>query len=75
METARRLAIGLALVTVLTLGAGTRVLASEPSPGGGPSFGQHAASMAPEHPLELGGADFGACVSALASGETCPHSH
>lgn len=43
-----------------------------PSPGGGPEFGQHVASMAPEHPREHGRM-FGQCVSAMARGEDCPH--
>jgi len=43
-----------------------------PAPGGGPAFGQHVASMAPEHPREHGRM-FGECVSAMARGEDCPH--
>ncbi len=36
-------------------------------PDPGPGFGEHIASMAPEHPLR-GGGMFGHCVSAMASG-------
>lgn len=49
-------------------------LAADPSPGAGPAFGRHIASMAPEHPRE-GNAAFGACVSAMARGQACPHGH
>lgn len=43
-----------------------------PEPGGGPAFGQHIASMAPEHP-RAHGRMFGECVSSMARGEGCAH--
>ena len=42
------------------------------TPGDGNAFGQHVASMAPEHPSDHG-ALFGECVSGLAVSGTCPH--
>lgn len=39
----------------------------------GPGFGTHVSEMAPDHP-RADGAEFGACVSAMARGESClPH--
>lgn len=48
--------------------------AAHPEPGGGPEFGQHIASMAPEHAIDHG-AMFGECVSSMARGEGCTHEH
>jgi hypothetical protein len=46
--------------------------AHEVAPGGGSAFGQHVAGMAPEH-ARAHGPHFGACVSAMAQNEDCPH--
>ena len=46
--------------------------AEEIAPGGGNAFGQHVASMAPEHAIAHG-VDFGQCVSSMARTGTCPH--
>jgi hypothetical protein len=59
------LALGLALTTGVAL-------ADNPTPGGGDTFGQHIATMAPEHP-QAHGPMFGECVSTMAQGGTCPH--
>lgn len=70
----RRL-VGVAVLTAgLVLGAAAPVLAHDVAPGGGNDFGQHVAGMAPEHAIAHG-ADFGACVSAMARGLDCPHAH
>jgi hypothetical protein len=70
----RRL-VGVAGLTVaLLVGATAPALAEDVAPGGGSAFGQHVAGMAPEHAVAHG-ADFGACVSAMARGLACPHSH
>ncbi len=45
--------------------------ADMPAPGGS-EFGQHIASMAPGHPRDHGPM-FGACVSAMATTDNCPH--
>jgi len=37
-----------------------------------PDFGQHVSDMAPEH-AQADGAEFAACVSAMARGADCPH--
>ena len=37
-----------------------------------PDFGQHVSDMAPEH-AQTHGVAFGACVSAMARGASCPH--
>ena len=50
----------------------TPALAAGGHPSKVPSFGQHVASMAPEHAREHG-AEFGSCVSAMARGLECPH--
>ncbi|MBI4301808.1 MAG: hypothetical protein HY664_04300 [Chloroflexi bacterium] len=60
---------------VAALFMATPVLADMPAPGDGPAFGQHVSGMAPQHPLEYGGAMFGACVSTMAQGDDCPHTH
>ena len=46
---------------------------SMPTPSDGREFGRHVSGMAPEHPLEHGGAMFGECVSGLATTGDCPH--
>lgn len=63
----------ISVVALASIPAGT-AFAAEPSPGHGPAFGHHAASMAREHARD-GGQHFGACISAMARGETCPHAH
>lgn len=69
----RRL-VGVAGLTVaLLVGATGPALADDVAPGGGNAFGQHVAGMAPEHAVAHG-ADFGACVSAMARGLACPYS-
>lgn len=68
----RKLLLGMTLSVALAAASAVPALAADPSPGGGPAFGRHIASMAPEHPRD-GGATFGACVSAMARGEVCPH--
>ena len=63
------------LGTVLGLALALSVFgpaAAEPSPGGGPAFGQHVADMAPAHPIDHG-RDFGRCVSDLATTGECSH--
>jgi hypothetical protein len=68
-----RRVIGVAALTVgLVVGAVAPALAEDVAPGGGNEFGQHVAGMAPEHAIAHG-ADFGACVSAMARGMACPH--
>ncbi len=70
----RRL-IGVAALTVaLLVGAAVPASGENVAPGGGNDFGQHVAGMAPEHAVAHG-ADFGACVSAMARGLACPHTH
>ena len=72
----RKLLSAMMIGAALTFGvAGAPALATSPAPGGGSAFGEHVASMAPEHPLEHGGTAFGDCVSAMARGESCLHSH
>jgi hypothetical protein len=72
--TLRRL-VGVAGLTVALLdGATAPALADDVAPGAGNAFGQHVTGMAPEHAVAHG-ADFGACVSAMARGLACPHSH
>jgi hypothetical protein len=66
-------AITSAALVVLALGT-SPVGAEDVAPGGSNAFGQHVASMAPEHAIEHG-ADFGACVSTMARTGTCPHAH
>ncbi len=65
------LVVPIVVGALVAAGAG-QALAADVRPGGGPSFGQHVASMAPEHPRERG-AEFGACVSAMVRGLECPH--
>jgi hypothetical protein len=67
----RSLVIAVMVLAVAAFRPGA-VAAEEPSPGGGDAFGQHVASMAPEHPRSHGPA-FGECVSTLATTGTCPH--
>lgn len=62
----------IAATALMTLGGAGIATAAEPV--GGPGFGQHVAAVAPEHPIQCG-AGFGACVSAMARGESCPHTH
>jgi hypothetical protein len=70
-----RRVVGVAALTVgLLVGAATPALAEDVVPGGGNDFGRHVAGMAPEHAVAHG-ADFGACVSAMARGSDCPHAH
>ena len=68
----RRLVGVAALTAALLVGAAVPALAEDVAPGGGEEFGQHLASMTPEHAIAHG-ADFGACVSAMAQGLACPH--
>jgi hypothetical protein len=46
--------------------------ADMPAPGGGSDFGQHVASMTPDHPRDHGPM-FGNCVSMLATTGSCQH--
>ena len=70
-----RRAVGVAMLTAgLLLGAAAPGLAQDVAPGGGNAFGQHVAGMTPEHAIAHG-AEFGACVSAMARGLDCPHAH
>jgi hypothetical protein len=68
-----RRVIGVEVLSVgLVLAAAAPGVAHEAAPGGGSAFGRHVAGMAPEHAIAHG-ADFGACVSAMARGLDCPH--
>jgi hypothetical protein len=67
----RRVLLSALMIAVLLLGSAPAALASSVRPGGGPAFGEHVSSMAPEHPIMHGG-HFGECVSGMARG-TCPH--
>lgn len=67
----RLVAVGV-LTAGLVLAAAAPGVAHQAVPGGGNGFGQHVAGMAPEHAIAHG-ADFGACVSAMARGLDCPH--
>jgi hypothetical protein len=70
-----RRVVSVAVLTVgLVLGAAAPGLAQDVAPGGGNGFGQHVAGMVPEHAIAHG-ADFGACISAMARGLECPHAH
>jgi hypothetical protein len=69
----RRLLLSAVLITALLLGAAPAALAANVRPGGGPAFGDHVSSMAPEHPI-MNGRHFGECISGMARGE-CPHEH
>jgi len=70
-----RRVVGVAALTVgLVVGVAAPALAEDVAPGGGNDFGQHVAGMAPEHAIDHG-ADFGACVSVMARGLACPHTH
>jgi hypothetical protein len=70
-----RRVVGVAVMTVgLVLGVAAPGVAQDVAPGGGNDFGQHVADMAPEHAIAHG-ADFGACVSAMARGQECRHAH
>ena len=72
--TLRRL-LGVAVLTVgLVVGAAAPALAEDVAPDGGNDFRQHMAGMAPAHAIAHG-ADFGACVSAMARGLACPHTY
>jgi hypothetical protein len=67
--------VAIAAMAALTVLGGAGIAeAAGAEPGGGPAFGQHMAGMAPEHPVEHG-AGFGSCVSAMARGGPCPHTH
>ena len=70
----RRLVSVAALTAALLVGAAVPALAEDVAPGGGKDFGQHLVCLAPEHAIAHG-ADFGACVSAMAQGMACPHAH
>ena len=70
----RRLVGVAALAVALLVGAAVPALAEDVAPGGGKDFGQYLACLAPEHAIAHG-ADFGACVSAMAQGVACPHAH
>ena len=70
----RRLVGVAALTAALLVGTAAPGLAEDVTSGGGSAFGKHVAGMAPEHAIAHG-ADFGACVSAMARGLTCPHTH
>jgi hypothetical protein len=70
----RRLVVVVALALGLIVATAAPTLAQEVAPGGGNAFGQHVAGMAPEHAIKHG-AEFGACVSAMARGLGCPHDH
>jgi hypothetical protein len=62
-----------AVVALAVAAAGVGTAGAEPvAPGGGSAFGEHVAAMAPEHP-QAHGADFGACVSTMATTGACPH--
>jgi hypothetical protein len=61
-----------AIVAILGVAGATAVNAEEIAPGGGNAFGQHVAGMAPEHAIAHG-AEFGACVSTMATTGSCPH--
>ncbi len=67
----RLVAVGV-LTAGLVLAAAAPGVAHQAAPGGGSDFGQHVAGMVPEHAIAHG-ADFGACVSAMARGLACPH--
>ena len=67
----RLVAVGV-LTAGLVLSAAAPGVAHEAAPGGRSDFGQHVAGMAPEHAIAHG-ADFGACISAMARGLDCPH--
>ncbi len=70
MLTLRRLIVGfVAAGGVLVAGSG--MVAAHVSPGGN-AFGKHVSGMAPEH-ARLHGAEFGACVRAMARTGECPH--
>jgi hypothetical protein len=69
----KRILIGFGLSAALLLLGATSVGADTmPTPGGGPAFGQHVASMSPGNGGPMTGAAFGACVSAMASQAVCP---
>jgi hypothetical protein len=70
----RRLVAVAALTLGLMVATAAPALAQEVIPGGGNAFGQHVAGMAPEHAIQHG-AEFGACISAMARGLDCPHNH
>ncbi|GBD20785.1 hypothetical protein HRbin28_01233 [bacterium HR28] len=62
-----------ALLAVALAAVGPNVVATKtPSPHAGTPFGQHIASMAPDHPRTHGRL-FGECVSTMATTGTCPH--
>jgi hypothetical protein len=67
----RRLVAVAALTLGLMVATAAPALAQEVIPGGGNAFGQHVAGMAPEHAIQHG-AEFGACISAMARGLDCP---
>lgn len=66
--------LGSTVAVVLLAAVPLRAHAAEPTPGRGPAFGQHIASMALEHPPKLG-REFGQCVSTMARGLPCEHTH
>ncbi len=68
-----RRGIKVALLALAIAAFGPNVVAAQTlSPGGGSAFGQHIATMAPEHPRTYGWM-FGECVSTMATTGTCPH--
>lgn len=67
----RRVLAILAVAGALVLSVVTPALAA-PDPMGADNFGQFVSGMAPEHPIEHGGAMFGDCVSSHAQGAGCP---
>ncbi|HET7421367.1 MAG TPA: hypothetical protein VFL27_13410 [Candidatus Dormibacteraeota bacterium] len=65
------IALGVAF-GLLVLGSGSVLADAMPTPGGGPAFGQHVEAMSPGVGGTMMGADFGVCVSAMASTSICP---
>ncbi len=70
----RRIMMTATLAGSLVLAGTPSAGAADPAPGSGSAFGQHVAHMAQEHAAEEGPC-FGACVSAMATDATCPHTH
>ena len=68
----RRIVVVAAMVLTLAVFGGGTGGAETISPADGNAFGQHVASMAPEHPQDHGQL-FGECVGSLAVTGTCPH--
>jgi hypothetical protein len=68
----RRLLVVSIMVGSLVAGSAGTALAAEATPG--PGFGKHVSEMVPEHPRDHG-RTFGECVSAMARGGVCDHTH